>query len=163
MAMIYQCFAAAEKEYAFYIRVRPDSFFAKPLPPLHSFKTDKVSTWMKYDALGSDQFFIMTLAVYRSWWLAVVETKIKSGSFSCCPEYDIFSPDIVSQRHDIYCCLLRDSNKLACWRSKEDNQAHALEPQFAVPLAKYQETKCQFETSNFSGLMDLVDKAFDFP
>ena len=105
--------------YSHIIRVRPDSFFASPLPPLSSFLVSAVSTWAKFDAIGSDQFFIMPTTLYRTWWLAYVVPLVNKGEIRKAAEYSLFRTDLVktNQEYNIKGCLLRCANKIECWRT----------------------------------------------
>jgi len=124
MALVHQCFVSNfEPNYKYFVRVRPDSFFSDPVPQLQSLQPAAVTTWLKYDAPGSDQFFIFSHELFDTWWLKVIKPRIEKGTFSCCPEYEMFSSVNVSQRSDINGCLLRDSRTLSCWISENAHSA----------------------------------------
>jgi len=153
MALVHQCFAAnTERVYKYYIRVRPDSYFSKPIPSLGSLQPGTVTTWPKFDAPGSDQFFIFPRELFDSWWMLSIKQRVESGTFSCCPEYDIFSSVQVSQRQDIFGCLLRDAQQLQCWRS-EDKKNNSL-----IQNSKYLSyEECRYEP-NMDELLTLLGR-----
>ena len=119
MALLHRCFESNyDPGYDYYVRVRPDSYFSAPIPSLLSMQPASVTTWLKHDAPGSDQFFIFERELYFTWWLRVIKPRVLKGTFSSFPEFDIFPPSVsVSQRSDIFGCLLRDSHRLQCWRT----------------------------------------------
>ena len=74
-------------KHSHFIRMRPDSFFAGPLPDLRHFPLDRVTTWLKHDGVGSDMFFLFTRKVFHTWWVREVRRKLTQGVFrECCPE-----------------------------------------------------------------------------
>ena len=152
ISLVHKCFTERKHEYAYYIRVRPDSFFAKPIPALDSIDKHAVTTWLKHDAPGSDQFFIFPHLLFHSWWQRIVKQKVDFGTFSCCPEYEMFHGQNVSQRRDIYGCLLRSSHELSCWR----NSTYSIDAIITENLATYPKQQCRDSHPNFTQLIELL-------
>lgn len=121
LAWVNLCFdegrQAGQNRFTHYMRMRPDSFFASKLPSLRTFPTNVVSTWIKSDAKGNDQWFLFADQMYDSWWATQISKQISSGSGlkGCCPDYEIWPSGQVQQRHDVDGCLLRSLKSIACW------------------------------------------------
>ena len=79
-AAIDQCFrwTPTSAAYTHMIRVRPDSFFEEPLPALETLSASHVTTWPKFDAPASDQFFVLPAELYKTWWLTVVAGLLRN-------------------------------------------------------------------------------------
>jgi hypothetical protein len=112
MAWLKRCFSKATKEYDWYIRVRPDMYFDKPVPDLTTLAPTTIYTSPKWDAPGSDQFFMMSKQLFQSWWLSKVE---KMQSYGCCPEFTIFNGAPTNMTSNFGVCLARNLVKCDSW------------------------------------------------
>ena len=74
---IRHCFSLLQQPADVYVRVRPDSFFARPIPALSSLGlTGRKPAIVSWPAAGSfsDQFFMFNSLMYQLWWKTWVVT-----------------------------------------------------------------------------------------
>ena len=126
VAWIDQCFRDGSDNYTHFVRMRPDSYFASPIPDLRFTRADAVTSWLEHDAKMSDQFYVVPRQVYQTWWIKEVRGRLLRGSFrSPFPENIIFRSVAGVQATEILGCLARNRVTLSCWRGIYGNGAIA--------------------------------------
>ena len=107
MAWVRSCFASLPPSDV-YMRVRPDMFFAAPVPRVVKAAAPRLVAPLKFGRFN-DQFFAMSRALYNSWFV-----KWRPGG--CCPEFEL-PPDALKALElvSLKACLARTPDTLACW------------------------------------------------
>ena len=98
LAWVDQCLRRADgdagRSYEYFARVRPDYFFARPLPAAHLRReaaAGAVLTDCCQKKAGGDQFLFFSRALYDGWWRARVRNALGGATFDrCCPENFLF-------------------------------------------------------------------------
>eukprot|EP00122_Pirum_gemmata_P000253 Pgem_evm1s221 len=125
MAWVDACFVEGDKsgiKYDYYLRVRPDGFFGKPLPKLNFYNDGVLYTTKKHDSKGSDKVLFFSKWVYENWWIPGVRRILRSSdeTIGLYPDYKIFFVDnTVVQQLDTPFCLVRNSDLCQSWMGEE--------------------------------------------
>ena len=104
LAWVDQCLRRADgdagRAYEYFARVRPDYFFARPLPAAdlrREAAAGAVLTDCCQKKAGGDQFLFFSRALYDGWWRARVRNALGGATFDrCCPENFLFRPGLLA-------------------------------------------------------------------
>ena len=116
-AWVDECFKQGGDNYTHFIRVRPDAYFASPIPDLRVLRKDAVTSWLKSDSALSDQFFVLSAQLYRSWWTKKVRKQYLAKPFEFKFPHSVLFRGVPSvQSAAVEGCLARNLTSLYCGR-----------------------------------------------
>jgi hypothetical protein len=88
--MIDMLIESSKDKYDYYIRTRPDLILFDTIY-FNELKKDKIYTSFKTDAIGNDQFFIISNDLLHSWWLNKIRPTLEDEiNYTKLPDYVIF-------------------------------------------------------------------------